>query len=953
MFTFQENTHFSQALPCTREEFWEQVRKPSTAWRIDARRAILAAVEASRTQGAEAIHTWLQNADYQKFLVKKQRMKRKAALEAWERKTDAEKLLAFAQEVKENLPAFIFACYQFDATDTSNGNPFCHRRLADCHLNGLFMLDIDHVENPMEIWYKLRDDKEVMKSIALVHITSSSFGIRIVATADITLGNLADNQIVLAQKLGYKVDESCIDATRNSFAPKEEDILYINEELLFNYYDEAFDKRFTAEYRQKKTQPTRFQFDSAVGTDPAHKPENRAVASPDAEQGTLAVSGVDVERMAKIKTTTDYFKTTTGTTETTIKDDNLSSHEKKFSPCERPEVERSKLSELSLEEKNELSSLKWRGYDVQSIIDARYADKLPCAEDSNRHKESLKLATDLLLMLDGDKQRVLRIVEAQPWVKEIIEERDENVEQTVESAAGCVAEKEKKYASSLPSKTMLEAVMAVTGKTYQEIVSEERRVKSEKFAAAQSEQDINRWLWDWGAEIEALMEEFPLIRDICKGLKRNQYPAALFVGGGLLMTLMTRCTYRFYHRPEELRRLNNSTLIIGDPASGKSFATRLFKLLAAPIVAADKRGKDAINAYREEMKTKGANKEKPKKPKVVVRVHPARTSNAQFIQDMVNAVEVVDGVEMQLHMLTFDTELDNTVTVQKGGSWIDKQSMELKAFHNEEDGQAYSNVDSIFQEFYVTWNYIYMGTPNALKKKVNEQNFGTGLATRLTCIPLPATNFEMMERESHIDFESDGRLKAWAFKLDKMKGELSVQKLVDGLYDWTARRMADAKENDSKADEMLLKRCAYHGLNFAAPFIVMRHWNALKKDGEFWCGEFETDETDWRLAELIVNIQYACQRHYFGAMAETYFDNKHREASINVQRRQKTIEAFSRLPEEFNHEDVMRCFNLNSESTARTRISRLMADKLIVKMGDYVENGTTKSRFKKTGAIML
>ena len=99
------------------------------------------------------------------------------------------------------------------------------------------------------------------------------------------------------------------------------------------------------------------------------------------------------------------------------------------------------------------------------------------------------------------------------------------------------------------------------------------------------------------------------------------------------MTLMTRCTYRFYHRPEELRRLNNSTLIIGDPASGKSFATRLFKLLTAPIVAADKVGKDAINAYRELIKTKGANKEKPKKPKVVVRVHPARTSNAQFIRN--------------------------------------------------------------------------------------------------------------------------------------------------------------------------------------------------------------------------------------------------------------------------------------------------------------------------------
>ena len=462
--------------------------------------------------------------------------------------------------------------------------------------------------------------------------------------------------------------------------------------------------------------------------------------------------------------------------------------------------------------------------------------------------------------------------------------------------------------------------------------------------------EMERVLWDWGAQIEALSEDFPILKDICKGLKRNQYPAALFVGGGLLMTLMTRCTYRFYHRPEELRRLNNSTLIIGDPASGKSFATRLFKLIAAPIVAADKVGKDAINAYRELMKTKGANKEKPK---VVVRVHPARTSNAQFIQDMVNAVETVDGEEMQLHMLTFDTELDNTVTVQKGGSWIDKFSMELKAFHNEEDGQAYSNVDSILQDFIVTWNFIYTGTPIALKKKVNEQNFGSGLATRLTCIPLPATNFEMMERESKVDYESDARLKAWAEKLDRVKGELSVQKIVDELYEWTARRMMDAKENDSKADEMLLKRCAYHGLNFAAPFIVMRHWDKMKQDGDYWCGEFETDDIDWKLAELITNIQFACQRHYFGAMAEAYFDNKLKDASVNVQRRQKTFEGFARLPEEFTNADVMRCFNLATEGAARSKLSRLLSDHLIEKVSDSRGNEKVQTLYRKTGTVML
>ena len=885
-FCYQENTHFSQAAQCSREKFWGGVRNTSTAWKIDSRREILEAVE---QHDEKVIKKWLKNEDYGKFLAKKRGMKKLSARQKFFEKSDEERLLAFAQELKDNLTAFIFSCYEFDATATAKGGLFRHRRLADCHLNGLVMLDIDHVDNPLEVYEAWKAHDELVKRTALVHITSSKKGIRFVFTANIKDGNLADNQIVFSQILGYPCDQSTIDATRNSFAPKEEDILYINEGLLFDYYNEEFDKEYTPMYRDKKTQPLHhlFSADGTAGGNNSAKPA--AVASKGVKQVPAESGQVDVESVP----------------------------------------------------------LKWRGYDVQSIIDCRYADKLPCAADSNRHNESLKLATDLLLMLDGDKTSVQRIVEAQSWVKEIIDERDENVAQTVESAACCIAQKEKKYASSLPSKAMLTAIQEATGRSYMEIT----KAQTQKIATLKDD-DMSHWLWEWGTQIEELSKDFPLLKDICKGLKKNQYPAALFVGGGLLMTLMTRCTYRFYHRPEELRRLNNSTLIIGDPASGKSFATRLFKLLAAPIIAADKIGKDAINAYREQMRTKGANKEKPKKPKVVVRVHPARTSNAQFIQDMVNSVEEVDGQPMHLHMLTFDTELDNTVTVQKGGSWIDKQSLELKAFHNEEDGQAYSNNDSIIQDFYVFWNFIYTGTPIALKKKVNEQNFGSGLATRLTCIPLPATNFEMMSRESNVDYDSDNRLKEWAEKLDRMKGELSVQKIVDELYDWTARRMADAAENDSRADEMLLKRCAYHGLNFSAPFIVMRHWDKMKQDGNYWCGEFETDEVDWKLAELIVNIQYACQRHYFGAMAEAYFDNKLKDASVNIQRKGKTYEGFSRLPEIFTTDDVMRCFQLKNASAAYMRISRLQRDHLIEKDEDFVDGGTTKSRYRKTGVLM-
>jgi len=789
-------------------------------------------------------------------------------------------------QLKRKLPAFIFQA-TFDVTSSKSGKTGAWRKQSATHLTGLVVMDVDHVENPKEVhgsWEKVHDFKQL--GIVLIYITPSGKGLKIVFKADVQKGNLIDNQHAMAKVLGVEVDESCKDASRMSFICKESDILYMDKEL-FTYENKEFAEKYDAEYR--------------AGNSRAIATGNVAVKTAALGRRTLATEGTQEQ-----------------------------GHQDGGQVDAEP------------------VSLTWKGYDVQSIIDLRYGDKLPCAADSNRHNESLKLASDLLIMFDGDKQKTLAMLKAQPWVQEIIDERDENVEQTVSSAAQRMAEREKKYLSQQPSKAMQDAIKEATGQTYQEVTQAKTST-----SVAVTEGDIERWLWDWGEQIESLFDDFPLLRDICKGLKKNQYPAAMFVAGGLMMTLMTRCTYRFYHRPEELRRLNNSTLIIGDPASGKSFATRLFKLLAAPMVAADKAGIAAINRYKEEMKTKGANKEKPQKPKALFRVHPARTSNAQFIQDMVNAVETVDGEEMHLHMLTFDTELDNTVTVQKGGSWIDKMSLELKAFHNEEDGQAYSNLDSVVQNFFVFWNYIYTGTPMALKKKVNAQNFGSGLATRLTCIPLPSTNFEMMERESTVDFESDGRLKEWAFKLDRVKGELSVQKIVDELYDWTARRMMDAKENNSKADEMLLKRCAYHGLNFSAPFIVMRHWADIHQDGQYWCGEFETDATDWKLAELIVTIQYACQRHYFGALAEKYFDDKTRDAAANTPRRAKTIEAFNRLPEEFTIDDVMRCFGLAQNNSARARVFRLLKDGLVEKVDEFVENGTTKAKYKKTGAVMI
>jgi hypothetical protein len=88
-------------------------------------------------------------------------------------------------------------------------------------------------------------------------------------------------------------------------------------------------------------------------------------------------------------------------------------------------------------------------------------------------------------------------------------------------------------------------------------------------------------------------------------------------------------------------------------------------------------------------------------------------------------------------------------------------------------------------------------------------------------------------------------------------------------------------------------------------------------------------------------------------MAEAYFDNKLKDASVNVQRRQKTYEAFSRLPEEFTAEDVQRCFQLANLPAARSRTKRLMDDRLAEKVGETKEGNVYKAIYRKTGVIML
>ena len=232
MFCTQENQFVSPAVPGTLEKLNEILDSPRVKWKIETIRAV---------RKPEAIKLWASNTEFQKFCLKEAAKKKVG--EAFQQLTEEEKLVRWATALKESLPPLIFGARDFDETPLKKdpSRTMKRRVLAGIHLSGLFMFDVDHVDNPHEIFERTQQEGFPWE-VVFAHLTSSGQGLRLVCKARVEIGNIADNQIALAKELGVTPDLSCIDASRISYAPMREDVYFLNEEELLNYYNEEFDK---------------------------------------------------------------------------------------------------------------------------------------------------------------------------------------------------------------------------------------------------------------------------------------------------------------------------------------------------------------------------------------------------------------------------------------------------------------------------------------------------------------------------------------------------------------------------------------------------------------------------------------------------------------------------------------------------------------------------------------
>ena len=251
-FTQQANQFKGECLPCTAAQFKTIVTSAMVDRNISTRQAVDKAIS-----DLQPLDAWGNDCNFRKFCMDQgQRPKGGADFMALPVET---KLLQWTNSLKMWLPCFIFAVREFEAvpkTDKqgnpvtdSEGNPVLFRRRLQPNikeLSGLFMFDADHLPcDPREVFERTRR-KNFPWAVRLAHCTSSGFGLRLVGEARPDVGNIADNQIELARELGLLgmkgttgkpvTDNSCVDASRISYAPRMKDIYFIDEDHLFNYY---------------------------------------------------------------------------------------------------------------------------------------------------------------------------------------------------------------------------------------------------------------------------------------------------------------------------------------------------------------------------------------------------------------------------------------------------------------------------------------------------------------------------------------------------------------------------------------------------------------------------------------------------------------------------------------------------------------------------------------------
>ena len=866
MFVYQKN-FFTPCIPCTREIFDELATCSKTVGSIETVRYYQRQIDALPAE-----------------LTPEQEQQKKE----WEQMKSA---------AKKGIPALVFQAY-FIETKSKKGYTGTWRKNAAAVLNGLYMLDVDHIENGDKANDILDKARRFYGShILLAFFTASGHGLKFVAKADTSVGNIADNQRWLAARLGCQFDEACKDAARLSFCPAKSDIIYINDEI-FDYDNEKFENLYGAGYR-----------DGSLSRSDAARGHGDAGA---------CRGGGDNAGGGKSDIPCDEVRAELA--------DEAGAEGKEKNEHDAEKMERQGEDKDPSSGTRQLHSgdnvvSEFGGVAYTEII-RKYCETVGLPQVGGRHQWLLKLAKDIRYICDFDKAKVVQVMMLCTVAQEVAKERGES-EITGIAEAACSYRYYTDYPKAMKETLRVCGIKTELGKT--SVAGE--TIEKPKIDYAY-----------WAKRIMPLLEEGDLYSDATAGMPEATKLGGVLAAGAMYGTYLTRCSFPFYDGKNY--RFSYIVYVIGHAASGKSFVIDMGNELMSSMKMQDDNFRQMEQDYKEQKErmttsSKDARGQAPKRPHYPIRYVPSTISNAKLYQRLQDAVDAQDET-LHLHLFTLESELATALRVQVG-SWAGKLDLELKSWQNEDAGVDYANEQSANGVIQVNWNQVISGTMDALRRKMRGGAITDGYITRMALWIMPDTDYRMIAKNYDSVVPDDDRETARKARVrrrivafDSLRCLMShCRRLSDFCYDWCAEQCETAQMEEDACVEYFRKRIPIYMMRYTLPRVIDRNIDKFQ-DGYLKNGEtIEVLDSDIEFARVIGDYLMFISIYQWG---EAYLEAVDEDNSLRKPRLRKSkfAQTFAKLPNEFSFADISAYYR--TEGSARTSLSHLVKSRIIEKI---------------------
>ncbi len=407
--------------------------------------------------------------------------------------------------------------------------------------------------------------------------------------------------------------------------------------------------------------------------------------------------------------------------------------------------------------------------------------------------------------------------------------------------------------------------------------------------------DLNKRLMD------ALPQ--PLVHTMIAALPPAFRAAGVLVLQPMLGTLSTHLRAE-YPGDNELHSPSMMTILMGEQASGKSFARTFNEVLMHHLINESNAIRAEEAEYEEKRKTSKNTKNPLPAKRFKVRHVGAVNSRSKVAKRMQNA----EGE----HVYSFTEELDN-MTMSASRAHGNIFTIMRHAFENSLYEQDYVSEDSCSISVKAFFNFVALGTPDQVKKFINcSSAIQNGLLSRI-CIAEISRISGKEYHQPRFTAQEKQKISAWAQQLMAARGEVNLRFLHPVIEAWLAeqKRLAELEDNDARI--VFSNRAASIGFRAVLAISPLYCTISKKATQKKLCKYFRL------VADLVLEGQIS-----LGGDAINSASGKQKHISRNY------AELYVQMPEQFKNEELAVAASMRGiNSSVGVILSRWRKDGLI------------------------